>query len=1632
MNNTIILNRLNDLEISEMRDANPTQRTRRGTANSSRRISVLLLLAAMLTATTAWSQPYYVFLYKNGDTYNFLQRTGTANTSFGNTTTFNEATCVWTGNGTNASTYINGGYGLNRNSGNTMYLVAANNASTFQITTYGRTYYDAYTDRYIYYNNGWGLNGNNNPGTGTAYTVLFTYSNQAAALTDPAISGSSSISTGTYNYSVSATTNPQYHQFDGYSGTTATTYYWYNNAGRTAPPTSTVSAGVWSLSDNAEGYATVNSSNGQVTVTGTPDEDLIVTLSCRVTANGLSKIATKTITLQGTIPSAPIITVSGTTVTLSTDAAGTTSIRYTLDGSVPSTSTGTVYSDTPIDISSSTTSPVVIKAITVRSGNASSVTEQSVRLTLPAPVITADASAGTATITCANAGATIYYTTDGTTPTTSSTQYTGTISGLSLMTTVKAIAVKSGWNDSPEASATVTLPSGTDGTTVTLFDLEDHNWSYYKASGDLPTGYPTTYLTSPDPRNVKITYRGGSVSGASAVAISALTGENQNTMVYYKTLEKSVPGMTGNYPYTVISNPFSKRPQKGSTYYGFAGWKVVDGGEYISEYDDDDLLPLDVTIHFTDLDNNYTANCMSGEVIFEATWTEATVQTSNSAPTFYGGTYETNFWVLSGNNNIGNITVPANVTVSARNPDGTVNFTHNLTGTITAGGNNAKVEWVNMNSTGNVSAANYTFTMGRGIVNSGNGGQIRGCTQNADCNQTVKIESGKYASLRNFTTGLDAARTCDQLMILGCDYDRAKGDNSKLEITGSMYVAGTSLDLRRTSNSLYVRGIIKSGDFITDVNVNNSYTGAGGTQTYYFSVGNSNIQNAGRRYLVVEGGRLKGIAGGMDEDADQNTTDRAFDLRVRGTAQIDGVVYGAAEYASGRGIRTMVFTGGTIGGWIAGGANGTRNDGGAMNGASYLYFGGKARLDSDGSEYRLNSASGGNLFGAGCGFSPTSTSGQVQLGTNVVVADEAYVERGVYGGGGFGFCTTTQTSNIFVLGGSVEGANGGVTNDGHTGNGENSVQTNPRYVSTITGGVFGGACQNNGGTINIYMDNGLVEGGVYGGSNVTGTVYNDVTIQINGGQVGTTTQTANVHGGGLGEPTRVNGDVTLNIGNCNAGTVYGTATIYGDVYGGSAMGTVNDASSDNTTVSLYKGTIYGGLYGGGYGPGGEAANVNGAVQVNVFGGSVLCSASDPDGVAGTGSVFGCNNISGAPQSTVKVDIYNTDQPASGYALHAVYGGGNKSPYNNTPVVTIHGCSNSIEYVYGGGNATNVRGTNVTIWGGTIGNAFAGGNGAGAGNPGANITLNGTKLYIHGGQIGAAFGGSNERGTINGGIRVDVDYQPETATPPTCVAAYTQCPMLIGELYGGGNKAPIVTSTDAWIIPEVNIACEAKIGMLFGGAKAADYGGNINLVVDGGTFEKVFGGNNQGGTISGSVRVTFNGGSAKEVYGGCNESGTINGSITVNIDSTNTTCTPRFYVENVYGGGNLAKYTGNPAVNIINGTVQQNVYGGGFGSTAIVTGTPVVTVGVSDAGKTARVLGHVFGGGNAAAITGNTSVNILYDSYIKGHVFGGGNAAAVSTNTFVLVRDKAKVYGNIYGGGNQGEVGGNTKVVVNGD
>ena len=65
-------------------------------------------------------------------------------------------------------------------------------------------------------------------------------------------------------------------------------------------------------------------------------------------------------------------------------------------------------------------------------------------------------SAQNVTLSCATSGANIYYTTDGSTPTSSSTLYTGAIN-VSETKTIKAIAIKAGMLDSEVASATYTI-----------------------------------------------------------------------------------------------------------------------------------------------------------------------------------------------------------------------------------------------------------------------------------------------------------------------------------------------------------------------------------------------------------------------------------------------------------------------------------------------------------------------------------------------------------------------------------------------------------------------------------------------------------------------------------------------------------------------------------------------------------------------------------------------------------------------------------------------------------------------------------------------------------------------------------------------------------------------------------------------------------------------------------------------------------------------------------------------------------------------------------------------------------------------------------------------------------------------
>jgi N-acetylneuraminic acid mutarotase len=152
------------------------------------------------------------------------------------------------------------------------------------------------------------------------------------------------------------------------------------------------------------------------------------------------------------------------TVILS-DATAAATIYYTTDGTTPTTAS-TVYSR-PITVSSTET----IEAIATAGGySQSAVASATYTINLPqaaTPNISVAAGSYTAAQTVilsdATAAATIYYTTDGTTPTMASTVYSGPIT-VSSTETLEAMATASGYLSSVVATAVYTVNISTNPT----------------------------------------------------------------------------------------------------------------------------------------------------------------------------------------------------------------------------------------------------------------------------------------------------------------------------------------------------------------------------------------------------------------------------------------------------------------------------------------------------------------------------------------------------------------------------------------------------------------------------------------------------------------------------------------------------------------------------------------------------------------------------------------------------------------------------------------------------------------------------------------------------------------------------------------------------------------------------------------------------------------------------------------------------------------------------------------------------------------------------------------------------------------------------------------------------------------
>ena len=1042
---------------------------------------------------------------------------------------------------------------------------------------------------------------------------------------------------------------------------------------------------------------------------------------------------------------------------------------------------------------------------------------------------------------------------------------------------------------------------------VTLDDREPHTWSYY-SDASLPT-----QLRSLNPADVTITYHGlgsNTVTAASSTeAVDNPTSFSRNAtgvkvnydaddsvFIYHKTLERTSGSEFGSatYAYTTIPNPFQVRPT------GNTGSVTV--------------TPDTRTVYISWSSTYWTRNTNQATVRFSYTDADGVVQTS--------GYYTSN----------GNTTIQAKVgtkitvySKSCRN--GYTNYSPTITARYDNGSGTQIVSYQNTSttensstSTNNITASSSTFTASkyRGFykwrIKKITGGSIK----SADGTVTYTQYSGSGAVAS--TNMLDAEETYHFIP------SAATGMSVDLEaLWAQAYVSTSGAEAHSVG--------VERNFYVITASATSNITAGGYPCTYtsLYPDGTTNETNAASSVSVYKYGGFTAAADSKIENIilrNNNSTINAagHNLTIgRGVSGYNGGLCATNLYGA-TSAPTSSFT--------------LRVESGTYT-TSYLLHGTQNNAINASAAITMNAT-------YGCDYDRANNN------TNTNLRFSSVVEVGIYA-----YCTSASAAiNMTVLSGTF-GANStnnefylGFENGG--GSTSQAVRTFEMYGGNMLGGVAGGFDQSNnsassvkvnmrirGGTIHQYLYaagqysecsgarriiitggtfDAWIAGGAYGRDNEKGNTNGNMYIYF-GGEANQT-NTEGVFGAGYGIYAEGNDKYTVQA----VAIVFADeATTAGSVYGGGNHG----YAKQDIQVYVTGGHVAGNVFGGA-----NEARSSQDVAVVVTGGSV------------DGGVYGGSNQSGAISGAVTVDVYGTDpQPGSGYAINQVFGGGNVAAYSGTPVVTVHddnGCDISIGEVYGGGNAATVLGTDVTIEAGNrIGNVYGG-------CYGANVTTNGTKVNIKGGTIEHVYGGNNQSGTITGAIRVRAHKDSD-------------CPMKIGELYGGGNMA-------ASNVGSIDIGCTGTYVEGAGGHDDCNETDNrIGYELEG--IHEVYGGANQA-NITGNINLTIDSGMVYRVFGGNNNSGSISGTITVNIGKVENTC--GWYVGYVYGGGFNAPYsnagTSNPSVNVTNGLVSHSVFGGGKGNGAVVTGNPLVTL-----SNTAQVGENVYGGGDAAPVTGNTSV-----------------------------------------------------------
>ena len=548
-----------------------------------------------------------------------------------------------------------------------------------------------------------------------------------------------------------------------------------------------------------------------------------------------------------------------------------------------------------------------------------------------------------------------------------------------------------------------------------------------------------------------------------------------------------------------------------------------------------------------------------------------------------------------------------------------------------------------------------------------------------------------------------------------------------------------------------------------------------------------------------------------------------------------------------------------------------------------------------------------------------------------------------------------------------------------------------------------------------------------------------MTVNVTGGTVG-----HDVYGGGALANTQ--------ISNWNASANNGV--------GGWATGKVDGEGKTtySTTVNLTGGTINGTAYGGALGSKPTLINQNAEnIPAYVYG-DVLVKLNESDGDnCKVLKLHGCNNYNGTPKGDVIVHVYRTvafgdethlksvEKDNTTYDMDAVDGGGNEAAYDPEDAnnrrkthVIIDGCDlSSIKTVYGGGNAASTPGTYVEVNGCyEIGTLFGGGNGNddlddGKKNPGANVGYRAANYQydydktpaenvvleaaafeeqketlsygsgialadLRGGTIHQAFGGSNSKGNVRESATVALS-ELDSSNPK-------YCELCIDEVYGAGNDAAQDGTSN------IDLGCISYLNEIYGGSKNANINNSIDLTIQSGRFNRVFGGNNLGGSISGTI--------------------------TVNIEETG--CHP-IVIGQLFGGGNQAAYTAptgqhGPTVNVKSFTSIGEIYGGGYGGSAIVTGDTYVNINECKGKYADRTATEDFTDEDGNAVIENdVRVKVSENTGKWIHFVAGKNQDNSDKISTVWQPEHRRgaigTIGNVFGGGNEAGVVGNTNINI---